>query len=434
MTNTTIIIICLIVVICVLAALLIRGEKPNESEGQNKRNEIIDTDYSKIRLSEITEIALANSFGTELIFKKPTELTEAKYMEVQVSGAGNVIQHAGQAVGDIYTLKQLGSITGKELYTHPRAMSALHQYADGSVSSTIWGPNGKIASHEGFQAFDASKALAGVNPVMITMVVMQGMAIVSGQYFLKQINSSMQAIGKDIQELKEIHESEKRGTLTHCRKRLMEISQMEYCSEVDLNEIRSIANDAGKILEEYKERYYAAKKDAEKYWFSSGTVNRAMEEYNRRLYKMRYLLQVCMVADRIIDEARLTEFVVRQKININDPALKDVYRRMEENYHTGFNAQILEEIEDVSKYMINKGWGIINDSTVPHWNTKLIHQIEANMDGMQEDVFNLTSSVRRMEENRERLENVALLLSDDEEPRFFVEVPDNEDQEEREPA
>lgn len=74
---------------------------------------------------------------------------------------------------------------------------------------------------------------------------------------------------------------------------------------MDLNEIRNIANDAGKILEEYKERYYAAKKDAEKYRWSSGTVNKGMREYNNRLYKMRYLLQVCMVADRIIDEAIL---------------------------------------------------------------------------------------------------------------------------------
>ena len=144
---------------------------------------------------------------------------------------------------------------------------------------------------------------------------------------------------------------------------------------------------------------------------------------------MRYLLQVCMVADRIIDEARLTEFVVRQRININDPALQDVYTRMEDNYHNGFNAHILGEIEDISKHMINKGWGIINDSTIPYRNTDLIHQIEENMDGMQEDVIDLTASVRRIEENRERLENVALLLSENEEPRLFVEIHDDATQE-----
>ena len=79
--------------------------------------------------------------------------------------------------------------------------------------------------------------------------------------------------------------------------------------------------------------------------------------------------------------------------------------------------------------MINKGWGIINDSTIPYRNTDLIHQIEENMDGMQEDVIDLTASVRRIEENRERLENVALLLSENEEPRLFVEIHDDATQE-----
>ena len=429
MTNSIITIICLIAIICILFIFLFKNKTQNKTDNQIRTNELT-TDNSLVHLSDISEIVLANSLGQKLAFKKPSELTDAKYTEVSVSGTGNIIQHAGQGAGNIYTLKQLGNIAGKELYTHPQARSALHDYGGGNYSSTFWGPDGKIVSHEGYQAFDASKALAGVNPVMITMVAMQGMAIISGQYFLKQINSSMQAIAKDIQELKEIHESEKRGTLTHCRKRLMEISQMQYCSEVDLNEIRSIANDAGKILEEYKERYYAAKRDAEKYWFSSGMVNKAMKEYNNRLYKMRYLLQVCMVTDRIIDEARLTEFVVRQKININDPAIQDVYNLMEENYRNGFNAHILEEADEISEYMVNKGWGIINDSAMPYRNKDLIYQIEENMKGMHEDIFSLTASVRRIEANHAQTENIALLLSENEEPRFFVEIPDEINQDE----
>ena len=434
MSNSTIIIICLIAIICILFIALLRNKDNSKTDNQISNNALTTTDNLLVHLSDVSEIVLANSLGQELTFKKPSELTDARYMEVSVSGASSAIQHAGQGAGNIYTLKQLGNIAGKELYTHPQARSALHDYGGGSYSSTFWGPDGKIVSHEGYQAFDASKALAGVSPVMITMVAMQGMAIISGQYFLKQINSSMQALAKDIQELKEIHESEKRGTLTHCRKRLMEISQMQYCSEVDLNEIRSIANDAGKILEEYKERYYAAKRDAEKYWYSSGMVNKAMKEYNNKLYKMRYLLQVCMVADRIVDEARLTEFVVRQRININDPAIKDVYNRMEENYRNGFNAHILEEANEISEYMINKSWGMINDTVMPYRNKDLIYQIEENMKGMHEDIFNLTASVRRIEANRDRTANVAMLLSENEEPRFFVEIPEDNCEEDKETA
>jgi len=432
MPNTTIVISILLLIIAVLLAVIALGlikKNSNSNSSSKSRTAIVKSQINAPRLTEVTQIVLQNALGQELAFKKPSEITDAKYKEVTITGAGNVIQHAEQGAGEIYTLKELSNIAGKELYTHPRARASLHEYGgvgSGKYSSTLWGNNKKIAAHEGFEAFNASEALAGVNPALITMVVMQGMAIVSGQYFLKQINTSLRSIGKDIQELKEIHESEKRGTLTHCRKRLMEISQMQHCSEADIIEIRSIANDAGKILEEYKDRYYAAKEDAENYWYSSGSVDKAIKEYNRRLEKMRYLLQVCMVADRIVDEARLAEFVVRRKMDINDPALQDVYNLMEENYRNGFNARIIEESENISDYMINKGWGIINDSALPHRNSKLINVVEYSMDEMQEDVFNMTGSVRRMQADQDELEDVALLLSENEEPRFFVEVKEDD--------
>lgn len=433
MTNNTILIICLLIVVAVLVGIILRGRNQHNGEdaGTNELG-IVPSGQTAIKVADVYGIALQNSLGEEIRFNRPNELTEAKYQEVSISGTGKVVQHAGQGAGNIYTLQQLGNLANTELYTHPRARDFLHVYEDSTYSTVIWGENGKIVTHEGFEAFDATKVLTGVNPALITMVAMQGMAIVSGQYFLKQINSSLQAIGRDIQELKEIHEAEKRGTLTHCRNRLMEIAQKEYCTQVDINEIRSLANDAGKILEEYKDRYYTAKKEAEKYWFSHGTVNKAIDEYNNRLYKMRYLLQVCMVADRIIDEARLTEFVVLSKMDINSPELHDAYRLMEEHYRNGFNAHIIEDADNISDYMINKAWGIVNDSASPYRNIHLIDKVKSNMDGMQEEIFDLTSSVRRIQENREKMENVAILLSDKEEPRFFIELEPEEVDEETE--
>lgn len=427
MPNSTILIICLLIIVAVLIAVILRGKRQNYgNEKGNRETGLVPSDASTIKPSEVHKIILQNSLGQELTFNRLNELTEAKYREVSIPGTGNVIQHAGQGAGSIYTLKQLGSLANKELYTSPLKMSQLHDYGGGKFSSVIWGPNGKITAHEGFEAFDAAKVLSGINPVMITMVAMQGMAIVSGQYFLKQINSSLQSIGRDIQELKEIHEAEKRGVLIHCRKRLMEISQMEHCSQVEINEIRNLANDAGKILEEYKDRYYKAKKNAENYWYSSGFVDNAIKEYNDRLSKMRYLLQVCMIADRIIDEARLTEFVVRSKMDVNDPALHDVYRLMEENYKDGFNAHIIEEEAVISDFMINKAWGIVNDSALPHRHYKLIDRVKANMKGMHDDINDLTMSVRRNQRNNEKQENVALLLSETDKPRFFIELESEE--------
>lgn len=424
----TAIIVCMGMIIIVLAGALIYTRKSAPHSGMGD-DEITNAGHGKsgqspLQISDVDQIILQNSLGKEIIFNRPNVLTESKYREVTVHGTGNVVQHVGQGAADLYTLKELGSIAGKELYTSPLSMNALHQYKDGTFSSIVFG-KGRIQSHLGFEAFDVS-SLSGIKPVMLTSLAMQGMAIISGQYYLKQINSSLQAIGRDIQELKEIHETDTRGVLSHCRKRLMEIAQTQHCTNADITEIRSLANEAGFILEQYKERYYSAKKYAEKFWFSIGLVDNAMNEYNKRLSKMRYLLQICMVADRIIAEAKLTEFVTRRKMDVNDPALQDVYNQMEDNYQNGFNSMIKSQIEVDSKRFIDKGWGIINSSAIPGWNKDLIHKVDRTIREMNDDVKELTSSVRETEEQRLLLTNVALLIDEHDDARIFVEVDDQE--------
>ena len=203
---------------------------------------------------------------------------------------------------------------------------------------------------------------------------------------------------------------------------------MKTCSEVDLIEIRDIASKAGRILEQYMDRYQNALREVENYRFESLSVESAINEYNNKIAKMRYLLQICLVADRIVDEARLAEFVIRRKINVNDPQIEDVYNLMDEHYHNGFNARIIDESEELAQMIREKGESIIKGSFVfPSDYNRLREPINNNAAIIEDDILNLTGCVRRIEAKQDKHEHIGLLLGEKgETPRFFVEISDDE--------
>lgn len=49
------------------------------------------------------------------------------------------------------------------------------------------------------------------NPGMTVNIGMQGMAFVSGQYYLNQINDKLDKLGSKVDEIKELQEAEKKA-------------------------------------------------------------------------------------------------------------------------------------------------------------------------------------------------------------------------------
>lgn len=431
----------LVIIIILLIVILMR--RPNDSQrtdsnnsGATKKEEKISPtiENKAISLSSVDEIVLQNSLGEELTFSRPSEISNTKYREVSINGTGNIVQSAGQGAVEIQTLNELSNIAGMELYTSEVSLEELlknYTYTDGKIASVQFrsADGTGIRSHHGFEVFDSS-SVAAIEPLLLTTVAMQGMAIVSGQYYLKQITKSLNKISKDIEELKEIHESNTRGTLRYCRKRLLEIIQMKHCSSTDLNEVRDIAGKAGEIMEQYRDRYESALREVENYKAESLFVDSAINDYNSKIAKLRYLLQVCMVADRIVDEARLAEFVIRRKIDVNDPQIEDVFNLMDEHYHNGFNAKIIEESEELTQRIRGKGKTIVKGSfAFPSDYNKLLEPINSSAEKIEGDIIDLTGCVRRIEETRNKCEHVVLLLNENgEEPRFFTEITDDEEE------
>lgn len=440
MGISNLVIVVLLLTIIVLLIVILMKKSNDYPRTDRKNSDAIKTEgkiapavgEKVLSLSSVDEIVLQNSLGKEVTFSRPSEVSNAKYKEVKIKGIGNVVQHAGQAAVEIQAMNELSSIAGMELYTSDVPLEDLLKYftyKDGKIASVQFksADGTGIRSHHGFEVFD-SASVAAIEPVLLTTVAMQGMAIVSGQYYLKQINKSLNKISKDIEELKEIYESNTRGTIRYCRKRLLEITQMKHCSETDLMEVRNIAGKAGEILEQYSDRYKNALREIENYKVESLFVESAINEYNTKIAKMRYLLQVCMVADRIIDEARLSEFVIRRKIDVNDPQIEDVFNLMDEHYHNGFNAKIVRESEELAQRIRAKGENIIKGSfAFPSDYPKLLEPISSSVEIIESDIFDLTGCVRRIEETRDKCEHVALLLNENgDTPRFFVEIPDDD--------
>lgn len=428
MEITTIAIIGLVIAVIALSFALVSNRKTDSDNTDNniadETTGIVLSDSSVVSLADIDELILSDALGQEITFKRQNELTNIEYKEITVSGKGKALQHVGQGAMPVaqqfYTRQQLQSLANDTgLFTSSVKVSDLSQYKSGvnkELYSSVKYGKGGVQNHQGFKAINAAE-VTGISPVAVAGFVMQGMAIVSGQYYLKQISDGLNKLNKSVDELKEIHESETSSILMNCRERLMQISQMNTCSDIELNEIRNLANKAREILGQYKMRYMAAYKKVQGYWFNGGISQNAINTYNELITKMRYLLQVCVIADRIIDEALLTEFVTRRKININDPTLEDIYRQMDEHYHRGFNANLCEHYNDYFGNLKIKAKrirdaGIAGALYSTEAKEEMLKPVNKNLYGMRKDVERISLSARQKVEKSDEEKEILMMIDD----------------------
>ncbi|MGO3608397.1 MAG: hypothetical protein ACTIOL_01455 [Enterococcus sp.] len=109
----------------------------------------------------------------------------------------------------------------------------------------------KKLEHFGFTQVTASSA---INPAMVLSAGMQVMSMVSGTYYLNQINSQIHQIDKKLEELVQFHHDEKVGKLKASRYGLSEIASREIVDIADINAIRSYKKTLQEIQEEYSYR------------------------------------------------------------------------------------------------------------------------------------------------------------------------------------
>lgn len=431
MDTSSIITIALLVVIIVLLFVVIFNKKEKKTTESSFDIVAEPNSVDNSALAQVSELVLSNSLGQELTFTKPNELVEKKYVEITpASQAGNMIQRVGSGampeIQKAQTLNQLKEVAPNGLFTSQIPKGDLSRYKlDGSFSSVQYSSGG-VKTHKGFTEVDSS-ALQNISPASVANITMQGMAAISGQYYMKQITDSLMRLEGGLDKLQKAHKYEKIGILINARKTLQVITEKGYCDAADLIQIRSLSDKAGEILEEYRLTYNDAYHEVMKYSFKGGLAKSALEDYNDKITELKDVMNICMIADRIVAEAKLAEMVARGKINASDPEIYELSAELERHSLTGFNGEIRHDIHGTFSPLLEKANAISEKSiegfiySGEEHSKKRLNAIKDNVKGIKKDIVEMTDSVYGRQEDSGEQELLLMLDDVTGETRVFVE-------------
>lgn len=434
MTTSSIIIIALLAVIIVLLIVVFCNKKSKVSNGSNTDLVVNSASPKSVELAEVSELVLQNALGQELTFTRPNELQNRNYVEITpINRAGNVMQNIGEAalpeIQKTQTLNKLKEMSPNGLFTSQIPKSDLSKYKlDGTFSSVQYSKGG-VKSHKGFVEVDSSQ-LKNISPVSVANMTMQGMAAISGQYYMKQITDSLMRLEKNVDMLRLENKYEKAGTLISDRKTLQGITQKSYCDAADLLQIRGISDRAGAILGQYELSYNDFYNELMAYNFKGGIAKTALEGYNNRITELRDVMSICMIADRIVAEAKLAEMVARGKISCSDPAIYELSKELERHSIEGFNGSIKNDIHGTFSPILEKANAISEKSIEGNLfgdeehRKKRLDSIKDNVRGLKNDIVDMTDSVYGRKEDEENQE--LLLMLDDVTGETRVFIPEEE--------
>lgn len=177
----------------------------------------------------------------------------------------------------------------------------------------------KKLEHFGFTQVTASSA---INPAMVLSAGMQVMSMVSGTYYLNQINSQIHQIDKKLEELVQFHHDENVGKLKASRYGLSEIASREIVDIADINAIRSYKKTLQEIQEEYSYR-----------------LNREVNDFvpdkkndEKKLENMNFQLSIAFEASKLSLFAELIELGTRMKIGGQSELVEGLTSQLENNY------------------------------------------------------------------------------------------------------
>ena len=381
-----------------------------------------ELDYpSTIKLRDVNELLVENILAEDIVFRRPSLIDEKEYREIVLDRNGMLVQHTGQALvtanQTTYTISQLNKMAPNGLFTGSVPLSDISNYKNGLASSVKYSSKG-VLTHNGFVPLDSSQ-IAHVSPMAITAVTMQGAAIITGQYHLVQLRKALEQNTHEIGELKDLHEKEVIGKLLYCRSRLLEIAKRQTCDSSDITDIRNCAHDAGQILHEYKLRYDDAYKVKEEFYFDGVQSDKAIAEFNRLVNKERYLQQVCLLAERVLVEAKLVEYASRCKMDISDSEIQELYRELADINQNGYTRHIEEGIEKECEHIRKKASKILEQGYSGLWIMKhlgeperLMTPINDTIDGFFSDYE--TIAINNYGQGADQQKKEVLLMIDEE--------------------
>lgn len=286
-------------------------------------------------MSELTEsikqekkIIIENPIGGKLTLSevKVNNKPNKKYKEVFSSeGAlitGNITQGALQVANQSATLAQIAKQAPNGLFTATVDPTKLSKFKNGTLTTMVR-KEGKLSNHAGFSQVALEQS---INPAMVLSAGMQAMSIVSGTYYLNQLNSQITQIDNKLEELLKVHHDANIGKLIAARKGLSDIAVRDVVDIVDLNAIRAYKKTAVEIQEEYS--YSLQRKEKE-------LVN-SKKVQESELDDINFYMSVAFEASKLSLFAELIELGTRMKLGGQTEIIDGLTKQLENNYSTSF--------------------------------------------------------------------------------------------------
>ncbi|HEY0221444.1 MAG TPA: hypothetical protein VGC17_01335 [Lactovum miscens] len=293
-------------------------------------------------ISRENELTIRNPIGGELILNKVSINANSieKYNEVFASEvsllSGNITQRAVQIATQSVTLAQIAKAAPNGLFTATVDPSKLSKFKNGTFTTMVR-KAGNLDKHAGFTEVVLKQS---INPAMVISAGMQVMSMVSGTYYLNQVNSQISKIDNKLEELLKVHHDANIGKLIAARKGLSDIAVREMVDVADINAIRNYKKTADEINEEYV--YSVHRKEDE--------LVHSKEIQESNLDDVNFYMSVAFEASKLSLFAEVIEIGTRMKLGGQTEMIEDLTKQLEKNYSNSFYFNIENEAE--SFYLI----------------------------------------------------------------------------------
>ena len=264
------------------------------------------------------------------------ELQRKKYYKVDFSeidfATGQLLSVGLNQGRELLTFSELAKKAPNGLFTASTSVDNLTKFKDGSYSTMVRGANGQIQKHAGF--IEVKGVVGGVNIADLVSVGMQAMSIASGMYYLHEINTQLDSLNEKVNEIIRIRDDEHIGMLKSINKIIIEISNKEEVSDLDLAQLRRQREKASEIFEARFETYQRRRKENLN---NLKKIEKSILEINKDTY-------ILYQANRLELSAQLIEIFLHMKNNVSERNIKQQIKQFKNNYNNSFISTLPEEI------------------------------------------------------------------------------------------
>lgn len=331
----------LIIVLLTGSIIILKNKNVTKNEIPNVISPVSNKNTNNI--ARVTELLLKNDLGNELLFKRPDieDSKDKKYKEVSFSklnqGSGTIVNATMPILQQVLTVEKIAKVAPNGLFTTVANPETLSKFSDGSFTTMVRDTNNKMIGHEGFsKVTDITKG----NPLIAINVGMQAMAMVSGQYYLHEINTQLENISGKLNELMNVHNDEKIGMLLTVKERLLVIARKEHVDTHDISEIRSLIKDTKNVFAEYRVRLSRQQEDLNKLKSKNIFEKSKIAMLEAIITDINFTAKIVYEADQLSIQAEFSEIAVRMKLNAGAEVIEELIHQLKDHCETSFYGTI----------------------------------------------------------------------------------------------